>query len=107
MEEMVKVASSESLKPGLGLLVRVGEQRLAVFREADKIYCVDDMCPHAGASLAQGTVCQGVIYCPWHQWGFQGKDGKCVTGSIWHVDSYRVVEKDGAVWVSISPSDDK
>lgn len=99
MSSYVPVLKSDMLDSGRGRIVSVEGQRLAVFRDKDHLYCVDDFCPHAGASLGQGTIREGVIYCPWHQWGFKGDTGKCVTGSIWHVKSFPVREKDGMIEV--------
>lgn len=102
-EEYLDVMSSDELKDGRGISIRVGNKRVAVFREKGDLYCVDDMCPHAGASLGTGTVLKGVIYCPWHQWGFEGSNGRCVTGSIWHVDTYPIREEGGRIWVNPTP----
>lgn len=99
------VAHSKDLEPGKGMVIRILGNRRAIFRDphSKRLFCIDDFCPHAGASLSEGTIMHEVIYCPWHQWGFQGMDGKCVTGSIWHVDSFEVIESEGSIWVSLEP----
>ena len=106
MGDYVAVMKSSSLEPGKGQIVKVNGKRLAVFKEGNELYCVDDFCPHAGASLGQGTVMKGVVYCPWHQWGFNGKSGKCITGSIWHVESFKVREINGMIEIDPTPIKD-
>lgn len=105
MGEYIPVIKSSQVKSGMGQVVNVKGKRLAVFREGDRLFCVDDFCPHAGASLGQGSILEGVIYCPWHQWGFKGHSGKCVTGSIWHVDAFPIREVDGMIEILLEPND--
>ena len=31
---------------------------------------LDNVCPHRGGPLAEGTIEHGKIVCPWHQWEF-------------------------------------
>ena len=50
------------------------------FTVAGKTLCVatlrgqpmalDNVCPHRGGPLAEGTLEHGKIVCPWHQWEF-------------------------------------
>lgn len=39
---------------------------LVVWRDGDALRVAPDTCPHMGASLATGRVCDGRIVCPWH-----------------------------------------
>jgi 3-ketosteroid 9alpha-monooxygenase subunit A len=38
---------------------------------------VDAHCPHLGAHLGDGVVCEGTLQCPFHGWRFDG-GGRCV-----------------------------
>lgn len=42
-----------------------------------KIYAIDNLCPHQGASLGLGEIKGEEIICPLHQWRFNIKTGKC------------------------------
>ena len=42
-----------------------------------KAQALHDQCPHRGAKLSLGQVCQGALQCPYHGWTFQGS-GQCV-----------------------------
>jgi len=40
------------------------------------VIAVADACPHMGASLADGTLEDGVVTCPWHGWRYDAASGK-------------------------------
>jgi nitrite reductase/ring-hydroxylating ferredoxin subunit len=48
---------------------------VCLFRVNDKVFALDDRCPHAGASLARGYVEGEVVRCRIHHWGFRIQDG--------------------------------
>jgi len=53
---------------------RIDGQDLVVWRTRTGILVAPDVCPHMGASLATGRVCNDALICPWH--GLQlGADG--------------------------------
>ena len=75
MAEFKTVCRLGDLKEGEGRTVSVGGKLIAVFRCPDGVHAIDDMCPHMGASLADGYVEAGVVTCPWHAWRFRLADG--------------------------------
>lgn len=57
--------------------VTTPEGRVGVFRTADdKIYAIDDHCPHKGGPLSQGIVHGASVTCPLHNWVFSLETGK-------------------------------
>ena len=38
---------------------------------------VDNECPHRGGPLAEGSLENGKVMCPWHAWAFDLKSGIC------------------------------
>jgi 3-phenylpropionate/trans-cinnamate dioxygenase ferredoxin subunit len=59
-----------------GKYVEIGGFRLAVFLNAGEVYTMDDTCPHAGASMAQGRVDKsGCAVCSRHNWAFNLETG--------------------------------
>ncbi len=75
MAEFQTVGRVADLADGEGMTVSVGNKLIAVFREQDRYYAIDDVCPHMGASLSGGFVDQGIVTCPWHAWRFRLNDG--------------------------------
>lgn len=49
--------------------VKNGDMTIAVFRTVDdKIYALEDKCPHRNGPLSQGIVHDGCVTCPLHNW---------------------------------------
>lgn len=76
MSTFVRVAAVSDLKDGRGRAVTVNGHRVAILREGARIVAVADACPHMGASLADGTLQDGVVTCPWHGWRYDAASGK-------------------------------
>lgn len=57
--------------------VRNGKMTIAVFRTADdRIFALEDRCPHRGGPLSQGIVHDGCVTCPLHNWVISLESGK-------------------------------
>lgn len=57
----------EEVPEGSGLRVCPdGSEPLAIFRCEGELHVVQDTCPHAGASLAEGWVEDRRVFCPAH-----------------------------------------
>jgi nitrite reductase (NADH) small subunit len=53
--------------------------KIAVFRTADdKVYAIDDHCPHKGGPLSQGIVHDAAVTCPLHNWVISLDTGKAL-----------------------------
>ena len=91
----------EKLEPGASELVAIGNLQVAVFREADSVFAIDNLCPHRGAPLHEGFVKDGYVTCPWHQWQFRLDDGVCLNIPKAKVASYPVEVREGAIWVNV------
>jgi vanillate O-demethylase monooxygenase subunit len=80
-------------------------ERIAFYRQADgKVAAVEDFCPHRGAQLSLGYVCENNLVCGYH--GLQVNcEGKTVsmplqrTGGFPKIRAFPVVERYGFVWV--------
>lgn len=49
--------------------VKNGDMTIAVFRTVDdKIFALEDKCPHKNGPLSQGIVHDGCVTCPLHNW---------------------------------------
>lgn len=53
--------------------------RIAVFRTADdRVFAIEDRCPHKGGPLAQGIVHGASVTCPLHNWVISLETGKAL-----------------------------
>ena len=57
-------------------LVQVGGLQIAIFRQADTLFALENSCPHQGASLLSGKLDGGQVKCPAHGMCFRLSDGR-------------------------------
>jgi nitrite reductase (NADH) small subunit len=51
--------------------------KIAVFRTAeDRVFAIEDRCPHKGGPLSQGIVHGASVTCPLHKWVISLETGK-------------------------------
>lgn len=74
----VGVAALADLPVDGGYLVTVENSKIALFLVDGQVYAIDDECPHAGASLATGDLCDGEVICPRHGAMFDVRSGEAV-----------------------------
>jgi len=72
------VATLDSLPPGTKKAFRIGDQRIAVCNVDGQLHAIDDVCPHAGASLAAGPLRGATLTCPLHGIAFDVTTGAAV-----------------------------
>jgi nitrite reductase/ring-hydroxylating ferredoxin subunit len=76
MGTFIEVARLDQLSVGAALAVEVRGRTLALFRQAERIFAVDDTCTHSGGPLSEGEVGDGVVTCPWHGARFELATGR-------------------------------
>ncbi len=72
---MQQVARRSEVPQDRPLKVKLGETDIILVRDGDTVRAYGATCPHAGAPLEQGAVCDGRIVCPWHKAMFAVADG--------------------------------
>lgn len=95
-----RVGAATEFADGVVREIRIGDRILAVGRADGELFCLDDWCPHAGASLAQGTLDDGVLVCPLHGYVYDVRTGRCEDDPT-PVATFPVRERDGEVEVEI------
>jgi len=103
MSDFVTVAKVGAIPEGEGMTFTVGERLLAVFCIDGQYQAIDDLCPHMGASLAQGHVEDGVVACPWHAWRFRVSDGTWCDNPKLKVSCYEVRVEGDEIQVATEP----
>lgn len=99
----VAATSNEIDEKPLGRMIC--NERIVFYRgEESKVAAVEDFCPHRGAPLSLGYVCEGKLVCGYHglEMGCDGKTvhmpGQRVRGFP-SIKAYPVVERYGFIWV--------
>lgn len=95
MSRWLDIGRIEDIPPLGARVVRRPEGDIAVFRASDdRIFALDDRCPHRGGPLSQGIVHGARVTCPLHNWVVELGDGTAVLPDEGCVAVYpvRVVE---------------
>jgi nitrite reductase/ring-hydroxylating ferredoxin subunit/uncharacterized membrane protein len=71
--------------------MRAGINDLLVVRIGSTVHVMHNVCAHAGGPLAEGTIVDGCIQCPWHGSRFRLTDGLARRGpTVYDQPSYEV-----------------
>ncbi|MEM9943019.1 MAG: Rieske 2Fe-2S domain-containing protein [Planctomycetota bacterium] len=105
MQEFKTVGKVEDIPPSQGQAFQVDDRTVAVFNVDGEFLAIDDMCPHMGASLAAGHFDGEHVYCPWHAWGFDVRDGTWCDNPRVKIDTFQVRVVEGAIQVSTTKCD--
>ena len=99
----VRAAQLAELQAAGCLAVQLEGHALVLFHYADKVYAVDNRCPHMGFPLHRGTLKDGVLTCHWHHARFDLASGG--TFDLWADDVrvYPVEIRGNQVWVDLQP----
>ncbi len=79
----VPVAKIGDLKDGTMKVYKVGEKEIFVARVGDKCYAADNICPHLGGKLGQGTLKGTIVTYPRHASQFDVTDGRVIRWTDW------------------------
>lgn len=102
-KSLVRAASLADLQAKGQLLVHLNQQAIALFYSNDKVYAIDNRCPHMGFPL-HGSVCKdGIVTCPWHYARFDLASGGTFDSWADDVRSFPVKVQDGDIWVDLAP----
>lgn len=72
------VARLSELRDGEIKRVEVGATPVILVRDRNTVHAFNAQCPHAGALLEQGAVCNGRLVCPWHKATFDLQSGSLI-----------------------------
>ena len=77
MTVFVDIGSLDDIPRQGARLVRTAQGCVAVFRTADdRVFALDDRCPHKGGPLSEGIVHGTAVTCPLHNWVFDLNTGQ-------------------------------
>ncbi len=118
----IRVGPKAAFPDGERRLVFHGDVQIGVFRWDGKFYAYENLCVHQGGPACEGVIMHKVedvlaadrtfvrqtfsetevhFVCPWHGYEYDIKTGECAADSRLRLKSYRVVQRDGGVFVAI------
>lgn len=80
---------------------------ILLVHENDKIYAVDNRCPHMGFPLHRGTVKDCILTCDWHYARFDLTSGGTFDAWADDLPAFPVQIRDREVWVDIATRGDR
>ncbi len=84
-------------------VVKTARGDIAIFRTMDdRIFALDDKCPHKGGPLSQGIVFGRRVACPLHNWAIELENGEAVAPDQGCAGSFPVKVEAGEVYLRIS-----
>lgn len=107
MDNTIRVCAVGDIPEGGSTVVEVNGKDVAVFHVAGgQYFAIDDMCPHAGASLSGGHVENGIVTCPWHYWRFNLSDGAWADNPRVKTGCYQVAVTDQEILIRLPNASD-
>ena len=100
--EFISVGRADTFEPG-GHFVKVEGRHGALFRLADGVHALDNLCLHHAGPLCEGTIdARDEVTCPWHGWSYEIRTGTLVQDPRVGVSRHDVRVVDGDVQVRLS-----
>lgn len=98
----VELCQLADIPEGLGRAVRVGGERIAVFRtRAGGVFATAATCPHRHGPLAEGQVVGSSVVCPLHAFKFNAASGECDQPGVCAVRTHPVEVVNGVVVLTL------
>lgn len=100
---LLRAATLAELQEKGQLLIRLNQQTIALFYSKERVYAIDNRCPHMGFPL-HGSVCKdGIVTCPWHYARFDLASGGTFDSWADDVRSFPVQVTNGEIWIDLAP----
>ncbi len=104
-DEFIKICKVSELSDNQGKRFLINDVDIAVFKVADDIYVLNNICPHQHTSIIyDGFVEDGCIVCPAHGWMFNLKTGRQPSGAR-GLDVYPVKIVDDEIYSIVKPKE--
>ena len=101
-QQAVDAGRVDELPAGSCKTIELPEGReLALYNVNGEFYATENFCPHKGAPLSAGMLCNYLIECDWHGWQFDVRTGECLTVTE-KLKTYDVVIEEGLIRILIS-----
>ena len=83
--------------------VKNGDMTIAVFRTAEnRVFAIEDKCPHKNGPLSQGIVHDGCVTCPLHNWVISLETGKAQGADLGSTRTFPVQMDGETILLSLS-----
>jgi nitrite reductase (NADH) small subunit len=96
------IGSVEDIPQRGARCVKTPQGKIGIFRtHDDRIYAIEDHCPHKGGPLSQGIVHGAAVTCPLHNWVISFETGKALGADEGAVKMIPVRVEDGRIAIGL------
>lgn len=99
----IPVAPVTEMVDGEAKVVTAGDERVAVFRDGDRIHAVSNVCQHQNGPLGEGRILDGCITCPWHGYQYDPATGTSPPPFTERIPIFAAKVEEGRVWIDPQP----
>ncbi len=100
----VELGRGDAIPDGRAIIATVAGERIAVFRDGQRICALSSVCRHQNGPLGEGRVVKGLVTCPWHGYQYRLEDGQSPPPFTERVPTFRVKLVAGQIWVDPRPN---
>jgi nitrite reductase/ring-hydroxylating ferredoxin subunit len=102
MAEWIDAGSRCDLMPKGRRVFKAGAKQILLIADGDKLFAVNNRCPHEGYPLSEGTLGAAcTLTCNWHNWKFDLATGETLVGGD-RLRRYPIEVRDGRLFVDIA-----
>jgi 3-phenylpropionate/trans-cinnamate dioxygenase ferredoxin subunit len=83
MSEFIDVFSTSDIPTGTMKKTTIGGHQILLARVGERYFSADNLCPHMGGDLSQGTLNGTIVTCPRHHSQFDLTDGHVIRWTDW------------------------
>jgi nitrite reductase/ring-hydroxylating ferredoxin subunit len=101
LEGFIAVMDEKDLKEGSMKLKSVEGIPVLLIKQNNKIYAMDNRCPHMGCGLSGGKLNEGCIVCPCHDWCFNLETGEYKDEPSLRLKKFEHKAESGKIYVKL------
>ncbi len=98
MSNWIDIAALDDIPPRGARVVKTRLGCVAIFRTIeDKVFAIDDACPHKKGPLSEGIVHGNAVTCPLHNWVIDLETGMAKGADKGRVNTYEIRVENGRI----------
>ncbi len=98
MNTWIDIAALNDVPPRGARVIKTRLGCVAIFRTIDdKVFAIDDSCPHKKGPLSEGIVHGNAVTCPLHNWVIDLETGMAQGADEGRVNTYEIKVEDGRI----------
>ncbi len=104
-QKVMSLTALEEMEPKK---IKVNDTDILLIKQGGRVFALEATCPHSGAPLEKGALCEGKLVCPWHKSVFSLERGElCEPPSLRSLRHYPVNIEQGSIWVDARATADE